>query len=108
VSVRARHQGGNETLAIDIANAEPLALKAQLSDGNTGTGREIVLAPSASCSEHVKLTDHSGWYDLSLTCEGHGWRLCGHVETGRPSITDPAIERFAAVQNRSRNDIATE
>jgi phospholipase C len=35
-----------------------------------------------------------GWYDLSLTLDGHpAWlrRLAGRVETGRPSVSDPAM-----------------
>ena len=35
-----------------------------------------------------------GWYDMSVTVaaeSGYLRRLAGHVETGRPSITDPMI-----------------
>jgi phospholipase C len=34
------------------------------------------------------------WYDLSVVCEQDGTflrRLAGHIETGRPSTSDPAI-----------------
>ncbi|MBW8812162.1 MAG: phospholipase C, phosphocholine-specific [Caulobacterales bacterium] len=36
----------------------------------------------------------AGWYDLTLTLDGHpAWlrRLAGRVETGRPSVSDPAM-----------------
>jgi phospholipase C len=35
-----------------------------------------------------------GWYDVTITCDGDGAfvrRLAGHVENGRPSVTDPAM-----------------
>ncbi len=35
-----------------------------------------------------------GWYDVTITCVGDdafARRLAGHVENGRPSVTDPAI-----------------
>jgi phospholipase C len=36
----------------------------------------------------------NGWYDLAVTSDhDHAFlrRLAGHVETGRPSTSDPAI-----------------
>ena len=51
------------------------------------------LRPGASPS--TSWTGHShGWYDLSIVSAQDGGflrRLAGHVETGRPSISDPAI-----------------
>ena len=35
-----------------------------------------------------------GWYDVRIAVDWNpafGRRLAGHVETGRPSISDPAI-----------------
>jgi phospholipase C len=35
-----------------------------------------------------------GWYDVTITCAGDdvfARRLAGHVENGRPSVTDPAM-----------------
>ncbi|MGC9205618.1 phosphocholine-specific phospholipase C [Acidithiobacillus sp.] len=30
------------------------------------------------------------WYDLAISDDTHQWRIAGHVENGRPSLTDPA------------------
>jgi phospholipase C len=43
------------------------------------------------------LTTH-GWYDLTVTVDsdpGYSWQLAGHVESGRPSVSDPAMAKSA-------------
>ena len=43
------------------------------------------------------LTKH-GWYDLTVTVDsdpGFSWQLAGHVESGRPSVSDPAMAKSA-------------
>ena len=40
------------------------------------------------------LYDFHGWYDLVIRVTGdssYEYRLAGHVETGKDSITDPAL-----------------
>jgi phospholipase C len=42
----------------------------------------------------ARTADSDGWYDLSVVSDGDGTflrRLAGHVETGRTTMTDPAI-----------------
>lgn len=42
----------------------------------------------------VNLVPTSGWYDLVIRLAGDSsflWRIAGHVETGRDSITDPGM-----------------
>jgi phospholipase C len=44
--------------------------------------------------QHWELESSHGWYDLSITLAGspiYLRQLAGHVETGRPSISDPAL-----------------
>jgi len=39
-----------------------------------------------------------GWYDLTVTVDsdaGFSWQLAGHVESGRPSVSDPAMAKSA-------------
>jgi phospholipase C len=51
------------------------------------------VASSASVEDHWLLTASSGWYDLSVTsveAPEYLRRFAGHIETGRPSISDPA------------------
>jgi phospholipase C len=42
----------------------------------------------------IDLRNASGWYDLTLTVDADKnalWRIAGHVETGRESVSDPAL-----------------
>jgi phospholipase C len=60
------------------------------------SGVEVVqyLAPHEDMSPDWSLYDFHGWYDLIVRVSGdtaYECRLAGHVETGRDSISDPAI-----------------
>jgi phospholipase C len=42
----------------------------------------------------VDLRGSFGWYDLTITVDADStaqWRIAGHVETGRDSMSDPAL-----------------
>ncbi len=56
--------------------------------------RRINLKPGASASRHWSLAATGGWYDLVVTSNRnltYLHRLAGHIETGRASVTDPAM-----------------
>ena len=56
--------------------------------------RSLELRPGASVEERWHLSQSFGWYELSVTAVGDGAflrRLAGHLETGRSSVSDPAI-----------------
>jgi hypothetical protein len=62
--------------------------------GNDGKG-------GGSASIYFDLRSAYGWYDLSVTTNAHPHfqrRLAGHVETGRSSMSDPALGRGADVE----------
>ena len=40
-----------------------------------------------------------GWYDFTATASGFTRRFAGRVETGRPSISDPAMGSGLAHQS---------
>jgi phospholipase C len=71
-------------LTVRIANA--------YADGQT---RTHVLAPGAQITDAWPIAPADHWYDLTVTvAENHAFlrQLAGHVETGRPSRSDPALE----------------
>jgi phospholipase C len=54
-----------------------------------------------NASIYFDLRSAYGWYDLSVTTSAHPHfqrRLAGHVETGRSSMSDPALGGGAAVE----------
>jgi phospholipase C len=53
-----------------------------------------VLRPQERLTRHWDLDASFGWYDFTLEVEGDAsflQRLAGHVETGRDSVSDPAL-----------------
>jgi phospholipase C len=54
----------------------------------------FTVAPGESLSETWSLADSGAWYDFEITvAEWSGWRrrVAGRVETGRASVSDPAM-----------------
>ncbi|WP_225709349.1 phosphocholine-specific phospholipase C [Bradyrhizobium cenepequi] len=92
--VRARHVRQDGSLVIDIVNAGGPVI-ARLTDGYAATDRRLSISAGASHRERLTLDGSSQWYDVRLEIGDASWRLCGHVETGKLSASDPAIDRCA-------------
>jgi len=58
-------------------------------------GRPSVTVPSGRQTQlELPLNDSDGWYDFEFRSNGNtdwSFRYAGHLETGRPSITDPLM-----------------
>jgi phospholipase C len=55
---------------------------------------EFRLEPNGELSEFWSLDSSYGWYDFTITTSSDSsfqHRLAGHLETGRDSMSDPAI-----------------
>jgi phospholipase C len=92
VAVRYDVEGN---LSLSLANSGTAACS--LSVGNT-YDREAThthsVAAGASVDDPWVLSASSGWYDLSVTAAevpSFLRRFAGHVETGRPATSDPAV-----------------
>lgn len=49
------------------------------------------LRPGTQAVEGVQTQRSNDWYDISVTSNKDPRFVAGHVETGRPSTSDPAI-----------------
>ena len=52
------------------------------------------VAGGATAEQHWELADSGRWYDFALTCDAdpsYYRRFAGRVETGKPSVSDPAM-----------------
>ena len=93
VEIQSRYDDVAQELVVQLHNrgsvateiiARPLAYilapprRYQLPPGQTREGRWAIAA-----------SDH--WYDIELRSSAAIWRLAGHMETGRPSRSDPAM-----------------
>jgi phospholipase C len=93
--VSARDLGESEKIQLVLTNtgAEPAELTITDAYGNQGPATYRV-RPGVSVLHTADLGRSNGWYDLSVvSAQDSGFlrRLAGHVETGRPSTSDPAI-----------------
>lgn len=52
--------------------------------------QSLTLAPGETRTLRFDIAASHGWYDFSLNGDGYAVRLAGHVEDGKPSMSDPA------------------
>ena len=96
-AVEATQDG--ETLVLQLSNPTrtPVALQLRAMDYADPAPRRISLRPGERQTVRVEVAQADHWYDLELTQPGSAFRrrLAGHLETGRPSHSDPAIGRVS-------------
>jgi phospholipase C len=97
LDVTARHLGsGQGQVLLSFVNHGATSVEITLSDayGNQGGHATIRIRPGGSVEQTVHTDRANGWYDVSVKIgsdSGYLRRFAGHVETGRPSTSDPAI-----------------
>lgn len=74
---------GTEPRRVDIAARDYLAMPKQ----------EHLLAPGESKEARWSIAASDHWYDVAVSAGSSVWRFAGHGETGRPSMSDPALGR---------------
>ncbi|TQV19720.1 phospholipase domain-containing protein, partial [Xanthomonas perforans] len=93
--VEARQEG--DALVLEIGNAGQRACTVQLRalDYADPDARTFPLAPGQRETIRLALAASDHWYDLVVEQPGSAFRrrLAGHLETGRPSRSDPAFGR---------------
>lgn len=84
---RARAAGEGLRLRLENRGKHPLDLT--IAAGHGGEGRDLRLSSGERRTLFFDLTATAGWYDLDVRGEGLRHRFAGHVETGRPSLSEP-------------------
>ncbi|MBL1100579.1 phosphocholine-specific phospholipase C [Streptomyces coffeae] len=92
--VTARHNADAGDLQLTARN--PGDAEAVLTVRNAyGDSSGRLTVPAGGTRQHTVRTGGSGhWYDVSVTCAADDTylrRFAGHVETGKPSVSDPKI-----------------
>lgn len=88
----ARQDGGCVELTLTNTGSATVRLTIADAYGRRSTTRR--LRPGARVVERVDTGRSNDWYDVSVTSDQDPKflrRLAGHVETGRPGTSDPAI-----------------
>ncbi|MGV9758206.1 phosphocholine-specific phospholipase C [Streptomyces tricolor] len=90
--VTARHAG--DDIQLTFTNKGSGTVKLKLADGYGGSPVTVTVRPGATVRHTVALAASKRWYDLTVTCDADPAFLrgfAGHVENGRPGVSDPAI-----------------
>jgi phospholipase C len=81
-------------LRLLIANRSSAAARLTLTSAYGGKPWHVTVPPRSAIPMTVPTALEAGWYDVSISANGDSRylrRLAGHVETGRPSFSDPAL-----------------
>ncbi|MYX44966.1 DUF756 domain-containing protein, partial [Streptomyces sp. SID89] len=88
----ARYAGDDIELTFTNQGASTVTLK--VANGYGGQTTAVKVTPGATVRRRFSLTASGRWYDLTVTSDadaGFLRRFAGHVENGRPGVSDPAI-----------------
>ncbi len=94
LTVNAIYDQESEGIALVIRNHGSSPANISISDAYTGKTHTHILHPQDSTTYVSPLQKSFGWYDFAVRVDSDASfqrQLAGHVETGRPSVTDPAI-----------------
>ncbi|MFC5212874.1 phosphocholine-specific phospholipase C [Streptomyces coerulescens] len=90
--VTARHQG--DDIELTFTNKGTSSVRLKIANGYGGRPSTVTVRPGAKVCRTVDLASSRRWYDLTVTSESDPAflrRFAGHVENGRPGVSDPAI-----------------
>ncbi|MEU2309711.1 phosphocholine-specific phospholipase C [Streptomyces misionensis] len=90
--VTARYAG--ERVELVLTNQGSGAARLRITDGYGGAPVAVTVRPGATVRHTVDLTRGHRWYDLTVTSDDDPAFVrgfAGHVENGRPGVSDPAI-----------------
>jgi phospholipase C len=96
LAVRADYDESDVAIVLTIANQAAQAMRVRIADNYTGHTLEHKLEPRDELSRRWSLLRSFGWYDLRIAVDEDktfNYQLAGHLETGRDSVSDPAMGR---------------
>jgi phospholipase C len=92
--VTARHNAGTGNLDLTLKNSGPTACVLTLTNAYGGRRETVALSTGQSVVHTVDLGQSASWYDVTVGSDKDTSflrRFAGHVETGKPGVSDPAI-----------------
>jgi len=92
LDVQSRYHGGGITLS--LRHQSSAALRVRIADAYGKSAATLDVGARETVDKSWPLDSSFGWYDLTITVDSDAKfhrRIAGHVETGKDSMTDPAI-----------------
>ena len=97
LDVRADYLIESGDLQLSLVNDASHDQVLTITDNAYGSpGRTVLLLPRSRINVDWRLSNSDSWYDVTVNTDGRNmfsWRFAGHVETGKPSRTDPVLGR---------------
>jgi phospholipase C len=90
--VTSRHTG--DDIELTFTNKGSGAVRLKVASGYGGRTRTFTVRPGSTVRTCVDLAVSRRWYDLTVTSDADPAflrRFAGHVDNGRPGVSDPAI-----------------
>ncbi len=94
VVVKTVYEPEHDAVTLEIQNVGGRLDNLRIANAYTGAHTVDALAPGDTLSRRFVLDRSFGWYDLTLTVDadrGFQQRFAGHLETGKESVSDPAL-----------------
>ena len=84
---------GATTVLLTLTNSGAEAVTVIVEEQYSRSRRTCTVSPGERQQQEWRLENSSGWHDLAITSANQDYlrRFAGHVETGRPSTSDPAV-----------------
>lgn len=92
--VTARHRASDGSVELTMTNAGSGDCHVTVTNAYGGQGQTFTVRAGSSVVHTVDLRSTRRWYDLSVVSDTDSAflrRFAGHVENGRPGVSDPAI-----------------
>ena len=83
----------NAAVYAKVANhgAEPVSVTLQANAYRTDGPWTLSIPAGKVAEQHWELADSGNWYDFTLQAKGVARRFAGRLETGKHTISDPAM-----------------
>jgi phospholipase C len=97
--LEVRAQYDTRDITLELRNAGKASCQVSVLNGYTQQTETLTLRAGEARSRQWRLDETHGWYDLLVEVEAdaHFQRhIAGHLETGRDSVTDPAIGKASS------------
>jgi len=94
LAVKTFYDTDSESVVLIIHNQSASAQKVSIADAYSGKTTKHQLHPQDTFTYSSQLQKSYGWYDFTIEVDSDATfrrQLAGHLETGKDSMTDPAI-----------------
>lgn len=94
LDVQAAYDEATNRITLTISNPGAQQLTVSVLDKYTGKIANDSVDPGASAAHRWSLARFDGWYDFVITVAGDtgfDYEIAGHLETGKDSVSDPAM-----------------